>query len=90
MTLDYKIVKEACLDLWEKYHTKIEDLGFELGKDSLMHSPEEISIIASIKPAYDAKTAKAIREIIPRVYEYKGHKIKVIVFPSVDTISRYE
>ncbi len=52
MTLDRKLVKEACTDLWDKYHGQIEDLGYQLGKDSTMQDPEGISIVAFISPAY--------------------------------------
>ena len=83
MTLDRNLVEKACLEFWNDYHSKIEDLGYILGKNSMMHSFEGISIIATIQPAYSAKMSKVFRKILPREYEYTGEKIPVIISPSI-------
>ena len=65
MTLDRRLVKEACQELWNECHERIETLGYTLGKDSMMHGPKEISIIATIQPEYSSEMIAVFREIIP-------------------------
>ena len=81
MTLDRRLVKEACLELWNECHQQIESLGYTLGKDSMMHGPQEISIIATIQPNYAPEMIDVFREIIPLEYVYQGEKIPVIISP---------
>ena len=88
MTLDRKLVEEACQELWNEHHEKIEELGYTLGKDSMMVASEGISIVATIRPAYSSEMTKVFREIIPREYMYKGENIPVILFPSIDDLIR--
>ena len=88
MTLDRKLVETACLELWREYHTQIEELGYTLGKRSMMHAPDRISIISTIRPAYSPKMSKVFRKIIPMEYEYKGERIPVIISPSVRDLLR--
>jgi hypothetical protein len=86
MTLDRKLVKEACLELYNAYHDKIEDLGYSLGKGSTMQSIKEISIVASISPNYSEEMSKTFRKIIPMEFMYKREKISVIISPSIGDI----
>lgn len=86
MTLDRELVEKACLELWNEYHSKIEKLGYYLGKHSMMHSPDGISIIATIRPAYSSKMSKVFRKVIPKEYDYNDEKIPVIIFPSIDDL----
>lgn len=79
-------MEKACLRLWTEYHSKIEELGYKLGKQSMMHSSEGISIVATIRPSYSSKMTKVFRKIIPKKYEYGGEKIPVIIFPFSDDL----
>ena len=81
MTLDRRLVKEACQELRNECHERIETLGYTLGKDSMMHGPKEISIIATIQPEYSSEMIAVFREIIPLEYVYQGEKIPVIISP---------
>jgi hypothetical protein len=81
MTLDRRLVEEACQELWDECHERIEALGYTLGKDSMMHAPKEISIIAAIQPNYAPEMVDVFREIIPLEYVYQGEKIPVIISP---------
>lgn len=81
MTLDSRLVTEACQELWDECHERIEALGYTLGKDSMMHGPKEISIIAAIQPEYSPEMVDVFREIIPLEYVYQGEKIPVIISP---------
>lgn len=83
MTLDRKLALEACHQLWQDYHAKIEEYGHRLGKDSLMLSPEGISLVATIRPPYSQEMLEVFRNIIPREYEYNGEFFPVMFFPSV-------
>ena len=82
MTQNRDLVKQAGLELWEKYHSKIEKLGYSLGKDSMMLSSKGISLVATIGPNYPEKMGKIFRKIIPLEFEYRGEKIPVIISPS--------
>ena len=86
MTLDRELVEKACLELWNEYHLKIEKLGYNLGKHSMMHAHDGISIVATIRPSYTSKMGKVFRKIIPKEYEYNGEKIPVIISPSIDDL----
>ena len=88
MTLDRELVKEACKEFWDEYHQKIEDLGYFLDKESMMHGPEGISIVASIRPAYSSLMIDVFKKVIPSEKMYKGERIPVIFFPSVDDLLR--
>jgi len=85
MTLDRELVEKASLELWDEYHSKIEKLGYDLGK-GLMLSPDGISIVATIRPSYSSKMGKVFRKIIPKEYEYNGEKIPVIISFSIDDL----
>ena len=61
MTLDSRLVTEACQELWDECHERIEALGYTLGKDSMMHGPKEISIIAAIQPEYSPEMVDVFR-----------------------------
>jgi hypothetical protein len=90
MALNEILVKEACLELWNQYHEEVEKLGYFLGKDSFMRGgPEEFSIIAMIRPKYDAKMSEIFRKLIPQEFTYKGEKIKVIVSPSPRDLDQF-
>jgi hypothetical protein len=82
MTYDRDLVKQAELEMWEKYHLKIEKHGYSLGKNSMMHTPKGISLVATISPNYLEKVGKVFRKIIPMEFEYCGEKIPVILSPS--------
>jgi hypothetical protein len=83
MTLDRELVKEACIELWDECHERIEELGYTLSKDSMLQGPEGISIIATIRPGYSPDMVDAFRKIIPMEKNYRGEDIPVIISPSV-------
>lgn len=86
MTLDRELVKEACQELWNQCHEEIEELGYTLGKDSMMQAPDGISVVATIQPAYSSEMIKVFKKIIPEELMYKGKNIPVILFPSVRSL----
>ena len=90
MTLDEDIVKEACLELWNQYHNKVEEKGYSLGKESFIQAPEGFSIVASIGKKCPEEILTYFRQIIPKEFTYgRGNRIKkynVIVSPSINDI----
>lgn len=71
MALDRKLVKEACQELWNECHEKIEELGYDLGKKySTIQDPEGISIVATIGPDYPPEMVEAFRKVIPMEFVY--------------------
>lgn len=89
MSLDRKLAKEACLELWNRYHSKIEELGYEMSQGNMMHSTEEISIVATITPKYDREMYRVFREIIPTEFEYKGETFPVLVMAAVKDFLKF-
>ena len=89
MTLDRELVKEGCLKLWGMYQKEIENLGYTLSKDSMKISPEEISIVATIKPYYPDEMFKKFRKIIPMEFLYEGENIPVYISPSVEDLFKF-
>lgn len=87
MTLDRKLVKEACAELWNQYHNKIEELGYKMGKDSYLQGDlEGFQIIATISPKYNSEMFKKFREIIPDEFYYKKEKMSVIISPPLSEL----
>jgi hypothetical protein len=84
MTLDRELVKKACIELWNQYHSKIEEMGYSLDKCSMMSEFKGISLIATIKPNYSKDIERKLMEIIPKEFEYAGEKIPVIILPSLN------
>ncbi len=84
MTLDIELIKEAEKEFWNKYHEKIESLGYVLAKGShFLRDSKKISLVAVIIPPYPEDIEKKIRTIIPFEYTYKNEKIPVIISPSI-------
>lgn len=90
MSLDRKLVKEACMELWNKYHTKIEEKGYSLGKDSFIQAPDGFTIVASIGKNCPEEMLKYFRQIIPKEFTYhRGDHIQtypVAVSPSLNDL----
>jgi hypothetical protein len=84
--LERELVLEACLEFWEEYHTQIEDLGYKLSKDGMMHTEDGIFIMAVIRPAYSDEDGKTIRDLLPMEYLYKDKNIKVGMSPSMESL----
>lgn len=86
MTLDKKLVEEACLEFWNKYHEKIEKTSYILGKQHITYSSGEIAIMAKIIPTYSSKKLKEFKKIIPEIFNYKGKEIPIVFYPPIDPI----
>ncbi len=71
MSLDRKLVKEACIELWNKYHNKIEEKGYSLSKDSFIQATDGFTIVASIGKNCPEEMLKYFRQIIPQEFTYQ-------------------
>jgi hypothetical protein len=88
MSLDRELVKEACIELWNKYHDKIEEKGYSLDKDSFIQSHEGFTIVASIGQKCPEEMLRYFKQIIPREFTYhREDQIQtypVVVSPSLN------
>jgi hypothetical protein len=84
MNLDEELKKtelnnEAYLEFWNKYHEKIEKLGYSLNKtSSFLHSFEKgWQIVAKIRSNDKIKSVAEFRNIFGEKFFYTNNKISV-------------
>nr|MBA4405272.1 hypothetical protein [Nanoarchaeum sp.] len=92
MSLDIRLIEEACVELWNQYHDKIEEKGYSLSRDSFIQAPDGFTILASIGNKCPEEMLNYFRQIIPQEFTYhKGDQVqtyRVAVSPSISDIFR--
>ena len=81
-SLDFNLLKEAKEQFYSDFKTKVENLGYSLSY-SITGSKDSLIIGANIQDPhhkrFSKENVKKIKEIFPKEYHYKGHKIPLQV-----------